>query len=192
MMIASWSWVPASLVVTDASSAASAAGRLMRTTQLAGCWTGWLRAGCSATATPAVVNVTGLPSVRKPTPVGGLGGLIGPAPPGGPSVAPGPVSATEPAGHLLTDAPGSVRPGSRTMADERWVGAGGAVGAGPSGSAWLQPAPVSTRPVRAAAAPTASLIIVGLISAPGSRAARARRSASGPHQGRRSRPRSPE
>ena len=80
MMIASWSWVPASLVVTDASSAASAAGRLMRTTQLAGCWTGWLRAGCSATATPAVVNVTGLPSVWKQTPVGVLGELTGPVP----------------------------------------------------------------------------------------------------------------
>src|ERR1700722_9479595 len=157
MMIASWSWVPASLVVTDASSAASAAGRLMRTTQLAGCWTGWLRAGCSATATPAVVNVTGLPSVWKQTPVGGLGGLTGPVAPGAPLVAPGPLSATEPGGCLPTDAPGSVSPGCRTIADARRLGAGGAAGAGPSGSAWLQPATVSTRPARTKPAPAASL-----------------------------------
>src|ERR1700729_3240067 len=149
MMIASWSWVPASLVVTAASAAASAVGRLMRTSQLAGCWTGWLRAGCSATATPAEVNVTGLPSVRKQTPVGGLGGLTGPAPPGAPLIAPGPESATEPAGHLLTDAPGSLSPGCRTMSDARRLGTGSGAGAGPSGSAWLQPATVSARPARA-------------------------------------------
>src|SRR5277367_6178174 len=149
MMIASWSWVPASLVVTAASAAASAVGRLMRTTQLAGCWTGWLRPGCSATATPAEVNVTGLPSVRKHMPVGALGELTGPVPPGAPLIAPGPESATEPAGHLLTDAPGSLSPGCRTMADARRLGAGRGAGAGPSGSAWLQPATVSTRPARA-------------------------------------------
>ena len=73
-------------------------------------------------------------------------------------------------------------------------GAGGTdrAGAAGSGSAWLQPATASTRPARAAPAPTASPTIAGLISAPGSRAARARRSASGPHPGRRSRPRPPE
>jgi hypothetical protein len=40
MMIASWPRLGASLVGTAASAAAAAAGRLMRTTQLAGCWTG--------------------------------------------------------------------------------------------------------------------------------------------------------
>src|SRR5580692_5675736 len=149
MMIASWSWVPASLVVTAVSSAASAVGRLMRTTQLAGCWTGWLRAGCSATATPAEVNVIGLPSVRKQTPVGVLAELTGPVPTGAALIAPGPVSATEPAGHLPTDAPGSLSPGCRTMADARRLGAGAGVGAGPRGSAWLQPTAVSTRPATA-------------------------------------------
>src|ERR1700722_5602499 len=143
MMIASWSWVPASLVVTAASAAASAAGRLMRTCQLAGCCTGWLPAGCSSTTTPAEVNVTGLPSSRKHTPVGVLGELTGEVPPGALLSAPGPESATEPAGHLLTDAPGSLSPGCRTIDDARWLGAGAGVGAGPSGSAWLQPATVS-------------------------------------------------
>src|SRR3984957_15530847 len=135
MMIASWSWVPASLVVTVARAAAPAAGRLTRTTQLAGCRTGWLPAGCSATATPAVVNVSGLPSTRKHTPVGVLAELTGGGPLGGTLSAPGPESATEPAGHLLTDAPGSLSPGCMTMADARWLGAGTGAGAGPSGSA---------------------------------------------------------
>src|ERR1700727_2255905 len=129
----------------------------MRTTQLAGCGTGWLRAGCSARAPPAVVNVPGLPSGGKHPPFGVLGEVTGPAPGGGPPVAPGPESATEPAGHLPTDVPGSVSPGCRTMADARRLGAGGAAGAGPSGSAWLQPATVSTRPARAEPAPGASL-----------------------------------